>query len=67
MKKIVFVLFVAFGIGAMPSDAFAGCADDLGACYYRVAARDGFWKRLTGGIDCELDFIECARKKIIGR
>jgi hypothetical protein len=68
MKKVVFLLLVVVGIGAVPSNAFAGCADDLGACYYRVAGgRSGFWQTFTGGIDCELDFIECARRKILGR
>ncbi|MDQ3169774.1 MAG: hypothetical protein M3Q55_06525 [Acidobacteriota bacterium] len=67
MKKAVFVLLVVVGVGALPTNAFAGCADDLGACYYRVAGRSGFWQTFTGGIDCELDFIECARRKVLGR
>lgn len=66
MKKMVFVLLVAVGLAGLPTNAFAGCADDLGACFYKVAGRKGFWKTLTGGIDCELDFIECARKKVLG-
>ena len=67
MKKAVFLFVVIVGMGVLPSNAFAGCADDLGACYYRAAGRSGFWQRFTGGVDCELDFIECARKKVLGR
>jgi len=66
MKKMVFVLLVSAGLGGLPTNAFAGCADDLGACYYRVAARSGFWNTLAGGLDCELDFIDCARRKVLG-
>lgn len=67
MKKVVFVLLAAAAFSVMPSQAFAGCTDDLAACYYRVARRDSFMSRWTGGLDCELDYIECARKKILGR
>ena len=67
MKKVVLLLVVVVGMGAIPTNAFAGCADDLGACYYRAAGRSGFWSTFAGGLDCELDFIECARRKVLGR
>ena len=67
MKKLLLTLSVAAALNAVPTPAIAGCTDELAACFYRVAARDSFMSRWTGGIDCELDYVECARRKILGR
>jgi hypothetical protein len=61
-----------FGIAlllSMPAkvSAQAACFADLRDCYVR-AARMRYWvDRTIAGLDCELDFVECARRKILGR
>ncbi len=67
MKKLLFVLIAGAALNAVPAPALAGCTDELAACFYEVAQRDSFMERWTGGLDCELDYIECARRKILGR
>jgi hypothetical protein len=47
-----------------PTDA---CMSQLGSCYYWAAAQAGFWTMWAGGIDCELQMIDCIRRAIIGR
>jgi hypothetical protein len=47
-----------------PQDA---CMSQLGSCYYWAAAQAGFWTMWAGGIDCELQMIDCIRRAIIGR
>jgi hypothetical protein len=64
-----FVLLGIFGVAALVGAAqptYAGCATSLADCYYRAANVDGFWYRWAAGIDCELDFVECTRVKLIG-
>jgi hypothetical protein len=46
--------------------ARAGCVMDLWTCYHRAARYDTWWERTFAGIDCELDFTECTRRKIGG-
>lgn len=67
MRKVMLVLFVATGIGVFPADALAGCFEDAAACFERAAGRDSFIDRTLAGLDCELDLIECGRRKILGR
>lgn len=67
MKKVVLVVVASVGLGLLPADALAGCFDQAAACFQRAAARDSFMGRTLAGLDCELDLIECARRKIIGR
>jgi hypothetical protein len=74
MRKIVLLLFLVLGLSAISTPALAfddehddhGCATELGHCFERAAQIDSGWYRFLAGIDCELDFIECARIKIIG-
>jgi hypothetical protein len=66
MKKIWLVLLLALSVSAVPSPAWAGCFEDLGACFQRAATRDSWVSRWLAGLDCELDFVECTREKIIG-
>ena len=66
MKKMLSVLFLAVALNAVPSAAWAGCFQDLGACYVRASAHDSWVSRWLAGLDCELDFIECTRDKLIG-
>jgi hypothetical protein len=59
------LVVAALTVGA-PQPATAGCTTDLIDCYYAAAAVDDFWRRWAAGIDCELDYVECVRIKIIG-
>ena len=67
VKKILMAFVVLAGFAATPSPAIAGCTTDLGDCYARAAKVDSFWYRWAAGIDCELDYTECVRRKLIGR
>jgi hypothetical protein len=74
MRKIVLLLFLVLGLSAFSTPALAfddehadhGCATELGHCFERAAQIESAWYRFLAGIDCELDFIECARIKIFG-
>jgi hypothetical protein len=72
MRKIVLLLFLVIGMSAFSTPALAfdekedGCATTLLKCFEEAAKIDDFWYRWAAGIDCELDFIECARIKIWG-
>lgn len=67
VKKILFAALVLFGLVAVPRPALAGCTTELADCYGRAARVDSFWYRWAAGLDCELDYVECAREKLIGR
>lgn len=66
MKKLFLVLVLAAAINAVPSAAFAGCFSELGNCYNEAAKIDSWVGRWLAGLDCELDFIECTRIKLVG-
>jgi hypothetical protein len=67
-RCILLAIFVlaAMSATAQPSYASVGCTTDLANCYQRAAGIDSFWYRWAAGLDCELDFVECARVKLIG-
>ena len=69
VTKIVFALVVLIGFLAVPRPAMAstGCTSELADCYGRAASIDSFWYRWAAGLDCELDYTDCARRKILGR
>ena len=66
VKKILLALVVLTGLVATPRSAMAGCTTDLADCYERAAKIDSFWYRWAAGLDCELDYAECVRIKLIG-
>lgn len=70
MKKLLLVLLLGAAITAVPSvasaDEEAGCFESLANCYYEAARRDSWISRWLAGLDCELNFVECTRVKIIG-
>ena len=43
------------------------CTQDLRSCYYRAAREDSWGDRWLSGLDCELTFVDCTRRAIIGR
>ena len=67
VKKIVLALVVLAGFAAAPRPAFAGCTTDLADCYGRAAREDSFWYRWASGLDCELDYTDCVRRRLLGR
>jgi len=66
VKKIVLTLVVLSGVVAVPLPAMAGCTTTLADCYYAAAKVDSFWYRWAAGLDCELDYTECVRTKLLG-
>jgi hypothetical protein len=66
VKKLVFLGVILIGLAA-PRPASAGCTIRLFDCYGRAAAVDSFWYRTAAGLDCELDYAECVRLKLLGR
>ena len=74
VKKTLLAFVVFAGLAATPSVAMAAppdrlptCTTDLADCYVRAAKEDSFWYRWAAGIDCELNYTDCVRKRIIGR
>jgi hypothetical protein len=66
VKKLLFACVLLAGLAATPRPAIAGCTTDLADCYERAATIDSFWYRWAAGLDCELDYTECVRVKLIG-
>jgi hypothetical protein len=67
VKKMLLAAIVLAGLFGAPTPALAGCTTELADCYGRAARIDSFWYRWAAGLDCELDFVDCAREKLIGR
>jgi hypothetical protein len=63
---LAILVLAALSATAQPSYANVGCTTELANCYQRAAGIDSFWYRWAAGLDCELDFVECARIKLIG-
>lgn len=66
VKKMVMAVVLLAGLAAAPRPAMAGCTTDLADCYAAAATIDSFWYRWAAGLDCELDYTECVRVKVIG-
>lgn len=66
VKKAVFVLIVLVGFLGDAQPALAGCTTALSDCYVAAAKVDSFWYRWASGLDCELDYAECVRIKLVG-
>ncbi|HEY2432510.1 MAG TPA: hypothetical protein VGI12_07530 [Vicinamibacterales bacterium] len=66
VKKLLFACVLLAGFVATPRPAIAGCTTDLGDCYGRAARVDSFWYRWATGLDCELDYTQCVRIKLVG-
>ena len=78
VKNVLLAGVFAFGVLAMPVPVLAGvddaeadadpeaCTTNLVACYEKAAKIDSFWYRWAAGLDCELDYVECVRVKLIG-
>jgi hypothetical protein len=66
VKKVLLTLVVLAALAATPRPAIAGCTTALADCYTAAAKIDSFWYRWAAGLDCELDYTECVRIKLIG-
>ena len=69
MKKALLTLLLGVTLNptlAFADDEEAGCFQTLQRCYYEAAKKDSWIDRWLAGLDCELDFIECTRIKIVG-
>ena len=66
VKKMFLAVVIMVGFIAVPRSATAGCTTDLANCYEAAAKIDSFWYRWAAGLDCELDYAECVRIKLIG-
>jgi hypothetical protein len=64
MRK--WMLFGVFTFSSLNGVVGSACATELADCYVRAAGIDSFWYRWAAGLDCELDFVECARVKLMG-
>jgi len=61
-------LAAVFVLGhSAPVRAGFTCAEDLRGCYFRAALADTWSSMWAMGIDCELDFTDCARRAILGQ
>ena len=71
-RAIVATLVVLMVAASRPASALTppnsqdACMSQLASCYYWAAAQAGFWTMWAGGIDCELQMIDCIRRAVIG-
>jgi hypothetical protein len=65
-RLVPVLLVVAFLLGES-RPAHAGCFISLADCYGRAAALPTYWQSVLASADCELDFVSCVRREIIGR
>ena len=43
------------------------CMSQLASCFYTAANNQGgFWSIWAGGLECEVQWIECIRRNIVG-
>lgn len=66
-KFIVLGIFAMCALAGSARSAQAGCNTDLLDCYERAANIDSFWYRWGAGMDCEFDYVQCARETLLGR
>ena len=66
VKRILVTLVAIAGCLAAERPAIAGCTTALADCYLAAAKIDSFWYRWAAGLDCELDYTECVRIKLVG-
>jgi len=72
VRKLVRLVPVGLAVVLMlascqTASAQIACFQNLENCFYRAAQRDSFADRTLAGLDCELEFADCARRALIGR
>jgi hypothetical protein len=66
VTKILLTAFVFVAVVAVPRTALAVCNTQMMQCFEAAAKIDSFWYRWAAGLDCELNYVECMRVKLIG-
>ena len=66
VRKILLAVVLMVGFMSVPRSAQAGCTVTLSDCMVAAAKQDSAWYRFAAGLDCELDYVECVRVKLIG-
>jgi len=69
MRLLPVIAAIAFviGPGNQTVSADITCFWSLKNCYQRAARYRSYVDMWLSGLDCELSFVECARRAIIGR
>lgn len=63
LAAIVLILAGAPPARADDIECFIGIQE----CFIRAAARESMWGAVFASLDCELAFVDCVRRAIIGR
>ena len=58
---------VLFILGDSKPVAAVMCFQDLRICYYEASRAADWFAMWMTGLDCELGFVDCTRRAIIGR
>lgn len=58
--------FVAAAFSSSPVLAQRNCTAQLMTCYDRAAQQSTAIRRSVAALDCEIEFVGCARKSILG-
>jgi hypothetical protein len=66
VRKVLLAVVFMVGLVAVPRPVLAGCTTTLSDCMVAAAKVDSAWYRFAAGLDCELDYVECVRVKLIG-
>ena len=66
VRKVLLAVVFMVGLVAVPRPVLAGCTTTLSDCMVAAAKIDSAWYRFAAGLDCELDYVECVRVKLIG-
>ena len=66
LAPVFIVVMMVLGAGS-PAAAQIRCTQTLRECYGHAATRQSVWEMWAAGVDCELDYVQCARRAIIGR
>ncbi len=62
------LLFALFLLGdSRPASAAISCFQDLRTCYVGASNGQDFLDIWAKGLDCELAFVDCTRRALIGR
>ena len=67
LVPIVFGLAFVLGYSTPAHAQQIRCNEDLRICYFRAAQADSIWNMWAMGADCELTFVDCVRRALIGK
>lgn len=65
LVPVVIALLFVFG-DSKPAAAQDHCFQNYRTCAYQAALKNGWWEMWSAGADCELDLVQCVRRKLIG-